>query len=204
LPSSIGQPRPFTDTSRQCYAVDMSKEREQQPEDLTLERVVRQAREVLLMHGEHPPMLIIVGSQQNALGPLSHMAATHEERVQQLFGAGFAVGQAHTIGELKQVFFTCESWMSMAQDQTPPVMPPSQDPNRVEALIISNLRIEGKEQRRSIVILEMVRDKKGKLVDVRELQRIEEETEHQVYSPLLLAFVSGFRMGSHMRGRPVQ
>lgn len=174
----------------------MSKEREHQPHELTLDQVIQQARDIILEHGEHPPLLIMTGSKQNVLGPISNIASTHEGRVQQLFQMGFELGLTRSVGELKQIFFISESWLSKGQDDKQPTIPPSTDPNRIEVLLVSSLRLRGRTPQQSIVILEMVRDKQGKLTELREIERIEDDGDNKVESPLLLAAVRGFRLGS--------
>lgn len=183
----------------------MGKEREpHQPQELTLDQVIQQARDIILEHGEHPPFFITTGNKKNVLGPIPNISPTHEGRVRQMFEAGFVVGQSGTIGEIKQVFFICESWLSKGDGDQLPVVPPSADPHRIEVLLVSSLRIMGRKQHQSIVVLEMVRNDVGKLIELREIERVEDDTDKKVQSPLLLAFVSGFRIGTISKRRDHQ
>jgi len=86
--------------------------------------------------------------------------------------------------------------MSLSAREQPPITPPSQDPQRKEALLISHLEITG--QREAVVLLEMQRDPQGKLIGLREIVRTS-DAESEVHSPLLRAFVDGFRLGTLTR-----
>lgn len=71
----------------------------------------------------------------------------------------------------------------------------TQDPNRKEVLFISSLEV--REPRATLVMFEMVRDSgdEDRLVELRELQLIDTDAG-EVESPLLSAFVDGFRVGT--------
>ncbi len=171
----------------------MSKEQEQRPLELSLEKVIRLAKEVALRDGRHLPTVIAEGSARPAITQLAHLADTHEGRVQQLFVAGFILAQSRHVGELKQVFFISEGWMSLAKEGKLPERPPSQDPNRTEILFISSLKVRNHEAQ--IVLFEMLRDEEGRLTELKELQPAASGAA-EVESPLLAAFVAGFEAGT--------
>jgi hypothetical protein len=172
----------------------MSPERrpERRPHRFTLEYVTQLAREVALEHGGHIPTLIVEGSRQPLIGQIPELPPTHEGRVDMMRTMGATLALSGQVGALRQVFFICEGWMSTAHEGEPPVVPPSQDPNRKEVLLISSLKVEGSQS--GLVMFEMVRDTEGKLVELPQLPTPQDEGG-SVDSPLLDAFAEGFRAG---------
>ena len=90
------------------------------------------------------------------------------------------------MGEVKQVAFVSEAWTSPAR--TPFVMP-SQDPNRMEVLVISAL--DAATNKQTLEMYTCIRDEKQAVVD---LKLIELPNEGIAEGPLLSAFLSGFRL----------
>jgi hypothetical protein len=168
----------------------MDKEREQQPQRLTLEVVSQTAQAETLKHGHHPPTIIAQGSEQSIIAPLENLDDTHEGRVARMMSAGFAIGHSGKFGLLEDVFFISEAWMSVGHE--PPKMSPSQDPNRIEVLLISGLKVI--EHEAKMILFEMIRSKKGKLIRLKEFDLPGEE-DRQLESPLLDAFIYGYAMG---------
>ncbi len=144
------------------------------------------------------PTLIAEGSKRAFGGQIGDLPDTHEERVEWMLSAGYALAQSGKIGDLQQVFFISEGWMSVAQEGQPLQSRPSQDPHRKEVLFISN-RIFRTHQTR-LAILEMVRDAEGWLTELSEIDLRDELNEGEAESPLLDAFIDGFRLGG---GKPV-
>ncbi len=175
----------------------MSQEREQPSVPLTLAAVVSLAVETTLRDGGHPPTLIADGSQQSAGLQLTALGATHEARAGQVFMAGYRLAKSGRVGTLKQTFLISEAWMSVAASDKPPSTPPSQDPQRKEILSIACLNVP--EDELHLVVLEMVRDGTGDLVELKPFEPSQEQGI-QAESPLLAAFVEGFRVGRS--GRP--
>jgi len=173
----------------------VSKEQDQSPKELSLEKVIHLAKEVTLRDGRHIPTVIADGNIQTAIAQLVELAETHQGRVRQMFITGFALAQSGQVGALKQVFFISEAWMSMVHERKLPDHPPSQDPNRKEILFISNLKVRSWETR--MALFEMVRDEQGRLTELKEFQLPTSEAI-EAESPLLAAFVDGFDVG--MRG----
>jgi len=171
-----------------------SEEQEPEPTPFTLEEVVRVAKETTLQDGWHMPTVLADDGRVSVVLQMTEMGKTHQERVAMMNAAGFALGKSDTIGQLEQVFFITEAWMSM-----PPggelTLPPSQDPNRIEVLLISQLEVA--ERRGDLVMFEMIRDGE-QLVDLKEFAP-RGEKDLSFDSPLLDAFANGFQMG---RGMP--
>ena len=101
------------------------------------------------------------------------------------------------MGELQQVIFISEGWMSTGEGP-PPESRPSQDPARKEVLLVSNLTI--RDHRSRMVIFKMVRDVEGELTELRDLQLHGEYGEGQAETPLLDAFADGFYIGKLNHG----
>lgn len=167
----------------------MTKEIAPQPIPLPFELVTLVARELTLRDGGHEPTLIIDGSNGPAVVQIDALAPRLGERIEQMFFAGASLARKGHVGRLRQVFFIAEGWVSTAQDGSPPNLPPSQDPNRKEVLIISGYAPATGQA--NLALLEMIRDPEGTLRELREFERFGEDDE-DVRSPLLMAFVKGF------------
>jgi hypothetical protein len=89
-----------------------------------------------------------------------------------------------------QVFFITEGWLSFT-DNGELQTRPSEDPKRLEVLLIAGLYLL--HAKHSLVILEMVRDKADQLIELREHRRLVEDGRTD--SPLLNAFVMGYTAG---------
>jgi len=153
----------------------MNKEREQPPSGLTLEIVAQRVSESTLEHGGHQPTLIIEDAEnQLAVLQFVTLPATFAEREQQMF-------------------FVTEGWMSLMTDDQSPEVRPSQDPDRKEVLLISQIDLLNHQQ--GLAIFEMIRDTSD------ELQNLNRHTfegavgEERMESPLLNAFVLGYHAG---------
>jgi hypothetical protein len=170
----------------------MRKEYENQPQRLTLEDVSRQAQAELLRDGQHAPILIAQGSQNFVVTQFSEMESSHEGRMEQMAVAGFAIADRGGIGQLEEIFFISEAWLSVGSEGRPPQIPPSQDPNRKEMLIISSLAM--KDRLAKVKLYEMLRDAEGYLTRLQEYSS-PHEADRTVESPLLTAFAEGFALG---------
>lgn len=167
----------------------MTKETVPQPVPMPFELVTLVAREMALRDGGHVPTLIIDGSDGPVFMLIDSLAPSHGERIEQMFFAGATLAREGHVGRLRQVFFISEAWLSTARDGSLPSIPPSQDPNRKEVLIISGYM--PRTQQTNLALLEMIRDHDGALRELREFERFQ-NGEEDVKSPLLIAFVKGF------------
>ncbi len=158
---------------------------------MTIQQVGQIAKEITLEQGYHSPMLLVEGSVNGLSVGLQDFPAESNAKQEHLFKAGFAVGKAGTVGELRQVFFISEAWMSAAVGGKIPDLPPSKDPRRVEVLIITSLTVAPKET--DILLFELVRDPQGHLLDVKETAHPTEKGSYE--SPLMDAFLQGYQLG---------
>lgn len=159
---------------------------------LSIEQIAGSAREQLLRDGEHPPTLIAEGSRQATITEFESLGSTFQEREHQMMQAGFLLARDADFGMLKQAFFISEAWMSEAPMDKPPTVSPSQDPNRKEILTVSDLTVADFQVR--IVVFEMVRDRQGKLTEVKAFASFADPLVN-AQSPLLEALLFGFAMG---------
>lgn len=160
--------------------------------NFNIDDVIRLAKEITLRDGSHIPTLIVEGSDNSVFAPFETLPETQEERSHMMFAAGVAIGQSGQIGKLERLYFISEGWMSVVEKENPTILPPSQDPNRIETLIImvANTSLV---TRNELIIFEMVRDKEENLIDLRPFDSPMEEKERNAESPLLSAFTEGFR-----------
>jgi hypothetical protein len=157
---------------------------------ISLERVVQAAKELALEQGGHTPTVMIEGSREIVALPIEHLEDSPEERVNQMYQLGFLLASFAIVGVLKQVFFIAEGWMNVTQDGKQPEIRPSQDPQRTEVLLISQLNVINDLAK--VVLLEMKRDMNGTLYALENVDGRLPEPESSVKSPLLEAFAIGF------------
>lgn len=164
---------------------------------LSLEDVAQFAKAVALQDGYHRPTLIAEGERQAIVTQIESIAPTHEGRAQQMFTLGAVLAESGELGVLQQVFFITEAWMSVATTDEPPHVPPSQDPQRREILVVSRLTIQPPQT--EIVVYEMKRDSANTLIHLEEMEKnTTGEPEAVAESPLLEAFAIGF-LGSVLK-----
>jgi len=162
---------------------------------MDIKQVTKMAKAIMLEHGGHSPIVVVEGTDGGFSGLLEDFPDEHQGKVRDMASAGFFFGQRQRIGTLRQLFFIAEGWMSLAKEGKIPEIPPSQDPNRREVLLVTGLDVEKVDL--EFVILEVVRDGDGKLVELRVLDQGMRDLK--VQSDLLPAFVAGFRAGSRAR-----
>lgn len=117
--------------------------------------------------------------------------------------AGFDLAKMGKLGDLKKVWFISEGWLSLGEKGRPPTNPPSDDPDRREVLIINHRDVE--TNKTELILVEMIRDGAGGLVDLVGLDAEEEAGvkkggKAETKSPLLDAFVVGFSAGLKKKG----
>jgi len=155
------------------------------------EYLTQKAKEITLQDGNHVPVLIVEGSRGLAISQMREVPDTHGERLDLMRSLGQAAAMSGKFGQLRQVFFISEGWMSVASQEKPPNMRPSQDPNRKEVLIVSGLEL--KRQQKYLRIFEMVRNPSQRVVDLAELSPPHDK-DGRIEIPLLDAFAQGFRL----------
>ena len=173
----------------------MSPERAQNP--ITLEEIISNAKEIMLRDGKHVPVLIIEADNKLVAGQIPDMPATHGERVELLRFLGQAAAKSGRVNQLQQVFMVSEGWMSVASEDQPAEIRPSQDPNKKEVLIISAMQM--KERKKQMKVFEILRDSSEQVVGLEEFLPDEKKRDETVDIPLLDAFVQGFQFAFRIR-----
>jgi hypothetical protein len=163
----------------------MSPEHEQQ--NITIEEIISNAKEIMVRDGQHVPTLIVEGSKNLVAGQIPDMPPTHGERVELMRFLGQAAAKSGRVDQLQQVFMVSEGWMSEPRGD----MSPSQDPNRKEVLIISAIQM--KERKKQMEIFEIFRDTSEQVVSIEKFLPHTEKKDQTVDIPLLDAFVQGFQ-----------
>jgi len=166
----------------------MSPERERYHIDF--EEIVSNAKDVILKDGKHAPILIIDGDRELLISQLYELPATHQQRVELMRFVGMTTAMSGKLRSLEQVFMVSEGWMSVARKDSQSIIPPSQDPDRKEVLIVSGLQLEG--NRKHLRLFEILRYGDNNCVDLHELVPSSEK-DGPVEVPLLDAFVHGFQ-----------
>ena len=167
----------------------MSPERNQN--SITLEEIISNAKEIMLRDGYHVPVVILEVDKKLMGAQIPDMPATHGERVQLLHFLGQAAAKSGRVNQLQQVFMVNEGWMSVASEDMPAEIRPSQDPNRKEVLIISAIQM--KERKKQMKVFEILRDNSEQVVGLEEFLPDEKKKDESVDIPLLDAFVQGFQ-----------
>jgi hypothetical protein len=183
-----------------CYSVKgdipanfyaMSHEHDQTPVPITFEQIAEAAKERLLADGSHPPLLVLDGDIKT-VGVDLKFPNTSDRRQELMYVVGLGVARTGIVGALRQVFLVSEAWMSHVEPGQRTAPMPSEDPKRREVLLISSLRLEGRQKR--IAVIEMLRDTEGVVQELREVTP-DLTTDPNQGNPLLNAFVAGYTQG---------
>jgi len=150
-----------------------------------MEQVIRQAKEIVLKYGEHIPLLLAFGAMDAAHIMLEDSPDEHEEKIRYLMRAGVFLRHKRDLGTLRTVFLVMEAWMG-----TNIQIRPSQDPKRMEVLIIGSLNVATQEQ--EVATLIYTRDADGILREIKEVVLPDGTRVAKAESPLLPAFVAGY------------
>jgi hypothetical protein len=121
---------------------------------------------------------------------MADMPGRAEARVLYFLVLGRKFAADHPSEHVREVAFIALSWASTQRPGQPaPKQRPSQDPNRMELLAISQLIVSADESMKvDGQMVEIIRDNKGKVRDLYHLPATVEGGQ----SPLLAAFVLGF------------
>jgi hypothetical protein len=120
------------------------------------------ARKIFLLDGYHVPMVFVKGTHGKVVLELKHFGATAQEREFDMLNAGTLVACKNNVGELELIVHVSEAWMG-----TNITILPSQDPKRIEALLVNSLDARTHEER--LLIFEVKRDPKGTVTDLKEI-----------------------------------
>jgi len=159
----------------------------------TIEKVAEIAKQAALEHDGHIPTLIVEGNEGSTIGHLPDLPGTHEARCQMMYAAGSFLAVDGRIGLLNQVFFICEGWMSVRKEGEELKTLPSKDPDRIEVLIVDGY--DAQKLHNQAIFLEIKRDSQKRVCELTDLDQDFDRKDITTDSPLLKAFVAGFRKG---------
>jgi len=145
--------------------------------------IVAQAKSWVLRYGSHPTILLVNGTRENRYIYLPDFP--NEQKITFMFGVGKRKAELGNVGSLNKLFLIMEAWQGKNI-----TIRPSQDPNRIEVLVISCLDLATQEQ--SVTCLEYIRDAKGILREIKVVTLPDGQTVAKAESPLLPAFVAGY------------
>jgi len=120
------------------------------------------AKSIFLRDGYHAPIVIARGTKGGRAVLLEQFGDTADERIKDLFYAGALLADKGNIGELELIVFVSEGWMGTNIN-----IRPSQDPKRIEVLLINSLNARTQEEH--TLQFEIKRDPKGQVLDLKEL-----------------------------------
>lgn|GEM_PF-5093261 len=148
-----------------------------------VEAIIQFAKKLMLEIGSFQPTIFVKGSTRQVAVEIKGFG-THADKREDMLNAGVWVATKYNVGELETLIFVSEAWMGMNMN----VMP-SQDPKRVEVLIINILNVATQEER--MVQFEIVRNKQKKVIDLKEPDLPDGYT---VKGMLLPAFQKGYQI----------
>ena len=165
----------------------MSAERKRGIPDL--EYISRIAQETTLVNGFHIPTLIVVGGRRLEIIqiPFDNVQAEARHSLMKVIGMDMATQKR--LGELKRLFLVTEGWLGRPEEPDKEYVPPSQDPNRVEALIIAMLDVNSGQA--EMDIFEMRRRSDGDLAELISIELGGDEGKTRAY--LLEKFAEGYQ-----------
>jgi hypothetical protein len=118
------------------------------------------AKRVFLKDGYHAPLIFVKGTTSKVAIQLVSFGETADERELDMLNAGTWLACKHNVGELDLIVFVNEAWMSRNLDVLP-----SQDPKRIEVLLINSLDARTQEER--LLSFDVIRDPKGHVIDLK-------------------------------------
>lgn len=149
-----------------------------------VEQIIQLAKKLILEMGYHEPILFVKGSKVNVVLNFKEFGDTADKRARNMLNAGANLAYKDNVGELKALVFVDEAWMGTNIN-----IQPSKDPKRIEVLLINTLDMATQEER--LIVFEMVRDRQGKLIDLKQSSLPEKGS---VKGVLLPAFQKGYQL----------
>jgi hypothetical protein len=151
-----------------------------------VQKIADVAKSIFLRDGYHAPIVIAKGTKGGRAVLLEQFGDTADARIKDMFSAGALLAQKGNIGELELIVFVSEGWMG-----TNITILPSQDPKRIEVLLINSL--DARTQEEHTLQYEIKRDPKGHVLDLKELVF---SATVEAKGKLLPAFQKGYQIVS--------
>jgi hypothetical protein len=151
------------------------------------EQIIQLAKTILLETGYFEPTVFIKGSTGKLAVQPEKFGETADDRRMKMLNMGTYVAYKQNVGELIKLIFVDEAWVSPARKEQNVL--PSKDPDRIETLIINSLDTSSQEE--TMICFEMMRDPKGKLIDLKKMSL---PGGTSVKGMLLPAFQKGYQI----------
>lgn len=157
-----------------------------------LESILKISEKTIMESNNHIPQLFLVGSQGKIMAILAELPENSEAKHKLLFMAGYKMGvdpkANEALGELQELFFVSEAWVSIIPKGQQSTVQPRNDPEKKEYLIVSIKNL--KKNTDSLVMREIIRNKEGKVVKLEN-----DKTSGEVKSFIIDQFIAGFQAG---------
>jgi len=127
-----------------------------------VKEIVDIAKGLMLRDGYHVPMVFARGTKSKVAVALECFGNTATERAEDMLYAGAMVANKRNVGELELIVFVNEAWMGRNLDVIP-----SQDPKRIEVLVINSL--DTRTQEEDLIAFEIVRNNHHTVVDLKQV-----------------------------------
>lgn len=162
---------------------------------MQIDKIIQMAKDSILKNGSHIPTMYIEfesGSGAIALLPTAFDSDRSVQKIRNFYTAGAIIGRKHLREEIASLALVVEAWMSSRPANNPNFdVAPSKDPHRTEVLII--MRFDPSDGKVCAHVVEMIRDRQGKLIDLFARQDCGSGDENAVVNTNLFAsFIAGF------------
>ncbi len=165
----------------------MSAERKRGEPDLgTISRI---AKETTLANGFHIPTVIVVGSNQLDIIQIPFDGVEAEARQSLMKVIGMDMATQKGMGELRKLFLVTEGWLARPENPKGEFVPPSEDLNRVEALIVAMLDVQSGLA--EMDLFKMRRGQDGELAELVSIKLGGDDGQTRAY--LLEKFAEGYQ-----------
>jgi hypothetical protein len=158
---------------------------------MRIKEITTWAKEFMLKDGKHAPTLFVeTDAPKMVIAGLGDMPGTPEARRLYFLEAGRHLAADHPGERMREVALIVMSWASKRfPGQPAPKVRPSQDPNRMELLMISHLALNADSSiKLDGQMVEIIRDNTGKVRDLYHLPATVEGGK----DPILTLFMLGF------------
>lgn len=151
------------------------------------------AQEYACSEGEFPMVLIVEGT--NGVHPfkLGDVPNDPKRKCTYMHMVGMTLSTKSEVGSVRRVFLLFPVWMSWGPANMRPAMPPSRDPHRQEALLVSSLDLVTKKT--EALIFGVQRDPHGQVIAFHDLANTLPQGQ-PFESPLLDALAFGIEAGT--------
>lgn len=169
-----------------------------------LDKIVEQAKDNLRKDDGLVPTVLFFGKEKGAICAFPELNDTPmgeaRETLMKMTGEKIAQ-EVNSIGKPEEIYLVSEAWMSVVKkkDQGNFVRP-SEDPNKKEVMIVSYIDVgkmlDEHKPNAGMSSYEMVRDEKGKVIDLKKMVGFDKDKQGESRCYLLEAFIVGYVRGA--------